>query len=148
MDMTAISALSGVLGSLVGGSATLATAWITQKTMSRRELIGREIKKREALYGEYIAECVKLLADAYTHTLEKPDVLLPAYALINRIRLSASQPVLTEAERLLTHITDQYFARNLTIEDLHRLTHSPDSDPIKSFGNACRTELKSMHARL
>jgi len=148
MDMTTVSALSGVLGSLVGGSATIATAWITQKTGNRRELIRLEMKKREALYGEYISECAKLLVDAYTHALEKPDVLLPAYALINRIRLSASQPVLTEAERLLRDITDQYFARNLSIEDMHRLTHSPDADPIRSFGDACRTELKSMRARV
>jgi hypothetical protein len=148
MDVTIVSALSGVLGSLVGGSATIATAWITQKTLSRRELIRLEIKKREALYGEYISECVKLLVDAYTHTLEKPEVLLPAYALINRIRLSASQPVLSEAEDLLRHITDQYFAHNLTIEDVHRLTHSPDPDPVKSFGDACRSELKSMRARI
>ena len=148
MDMTTVSALSGVLGSLVGGSASLATAWITQRTTSRRELLRLEIKKREALYGEYISECSKLLVDAYAHTLEKPEVLLPAYALINRIRLSASQPVLSEAERLLVHITDQYFARNLTVEDLHQLTHAPDFDPIKSFGNVCRTELKSMRSRV
>ena len=142
-----VSALSGVLGSLVGGSATLATAWITQKTTTRRELLRLEIKKREALYGEFISECVKLLVDAYAHTLEKPEVLLPAYALINRIRLSASQQVLSEAERLLRHITDQYFARNLTIEDMRQIALSPDGDPIKSFGDACRTELKSMRAR-
>jgi len=148
MDITTVSALSGVLGSLVGGSASLATAWITQRTTSRRELLRLEIKKREALYGEYISECSKLLVDAYAHTLEKPEVLLPAYALINRIRLSASQPVLSEAERLLVHITDQYFASNLTVEDLHQLTHAPDFDPIKSFGNVCRTELKSMRSRV
>ncbi len=148
MDMTAVSALSGVLGSLVGGSATLATAWMTQKTTSRRELLRLEIKKREALYGEFIGECSKLLVDAYAHELERPEILLPAYALINRIRLSASQSVLVEAERLLVHITDQYFAHNLTIEDLHRLTHSPDFDPVKSFSNACRIELKSMRARV
>ena len=148
MEITVVSALSGVLGSLVGGSATIVTAWITQKTGSRRELLRLEIKKREALYGEYISECSKLLVDAYVRTLEKPEVLLPAIALINRIRLSASQPVLSEAERLLVHITDQYFARNLSIEDMHRLTHSPDADPIKSFGDACRTELKSMRTRV
>jgi len=35
MDMTAVSAMAGVLGSLVGGSATVATAWITQKTLKQ-----------------------------------------------------------------------------------------------------------------
>ena len=38
MDATIGSAMAGVFGSLVGGSATVATAWITQKTLSRREL--------------------------------------------------------------------------------------------------------------
>ena len=146
MDMPVITALSGVLGSVVGASATITTAWITQKTQHKRELLRLEMKKRESLYGEFIAECAKLLIDAYLHTLEKPDVLLSAYALINRIRLSASQPVLTEAEHLMTRITDQYFARNLTLADLQQLTHSTDADPMKSFGDACRKELKSIRA--
>ena len=34
-------------GSLVGGSATVATAWITQRTLSKRELISAEIRKGE-----------------------------------------------------------------------------------------------------
>ena len=75
---------------MAGSSATIAIAWITQKTHGRRELIGMEIRKHEALYGEFIAECGKLLVDALTHTLEQPETLLPAYALLNRIRLTAS----------------------------------------------------------
>src|SRR4051794_33162232 len=100
MDTTFVGALSAVLGSLVGGSATVATAWVTQKTVNKRELIQREITKREALYGDFIAECAKLIVDSYTHTLDKPDTLLPLYALPNRVRLCASHPVLTEADRL------------------------------------------------
>ena len=42
-----VSAIAGVFGSLVGGSATVATAWITQKTLNKRELIGAEIRARE-----------------------------------------------------------------------------------------------------
>jgi hypothetical protein len=44
MDANLITAMSGVLGSLVGGSATLATAWITQKTTTKRELVQLEIR--------------------------------------------------------------------------------------------------------
>jgi hypothetical protein len=58
-----------VFGSLVGGSASLATAWITQNTLNRRELMGAEIRKREMLYGEFIHECSKLITDSLTHTL-------------------------------------------------------------------------------
>jgi hypothetical protein len=139
--------MSGVLGSLVGGSATVATAWVTQKTVNRRELIQTEIRKRETLYGEFIGDCAKLLVDAFTHTLEQPEKLLPIYAQINRIRLCASQPVLIEAEHVLRRITEQYFLRNLTIEELTRLARSEDADPLKEFGEACRAEIKSMRMR-
>src|ERR1700687_2658891 len=136
MDSAIVSTMAGVLGSLVGASAAVGTAWITQKTLSQRELIQEEMRKRETLYGEFIAECAKLLVDAFAHTLDNPDTLLPLYALITRIRLSASQPVLAEAERLLRRITEQYFSRNLTLEEMLELTRSEGADPLKLFGEA------------
>ena len=148
MDTNVVSALSGVLGSLVGGSATVATAWITQKTLTRRELNVRDMRQREKLYGEFIGECARLLIDSFTHTLEDPQKLLALYALTNRVRLSASQPVLAEAEQLLSHITDQYFSRNLTVHEVRELAHSARADPLRAFGEACRAELKSIRARL
>ena len=148
MDTNLIPAMSGVLGSLVGGSATVATAWLTQKTLTRRELNTRDMRQREKLYGEFIGECAKLLIDAFTHTLDDPEKLLSLYALTNRVRLTASQPVLTEAEHLLARITDQYFARNRTVEEMRQLAHSASGDPLKAFGEACRAELKSIRASL
>jgi len=148
MDTVAVSAMWGVMGSLVGGSATVATTWITQTTLHRREILREEMRKRETLYGEFIGECGRLLVDAFAHTLDEPEKLLPVYALINRIRISASKPVLAEAERLLRRITDQYFASNLTVEELRQLTLSDQADPLKAFGEACRAELKSIRTRL
>jgi hypothetical protein len=138
--------MSAVLGSLVGGSASVATTWMAQKTMSKRELAREELRKREALYGEFIGECAKLFMDAFTHNLEKPEILLPVFALINRIRLCASRRVLTEAEHLLGRITDQYFEKNLTVEQLRELSHTEHADPLSAFGEACRAELKSLRA--
>ena len=54
MDTNLITAMSGVLGSLVGGSATVATAWLTQKTLTRRELNVADMRKRKKLYAEFI----------------------------------------------------------------------------------------------
>ena len=144
MDVSWVGALSGVMGALVGGSASIATAWLTQRSQSVREMVRDEMHKREALYGEFVGECAKLLMDAFTHELDKPETLLCAYALINRIRLCASPPVLSEAERLILRITNQYFSSNLTVEELGRIARSIDVDPIRSFGEACRAELASM----
>ena len=148
MDTSTISVLSGLVGSLIGGSATVATAWVTQRTVNKRELVRIEIGKRETLYGEFIAECSRLLVDALTHTLESAEILLPSYALLNRIRLSASHPVLLEAERLLKRITDQYFSKNVSLEYVRQLVVSDDADPLHAFGESCRAELRAMRARL
>jgi len=144
MDTALLSALSAVLGSLVGGSASVATTWMAQKTLNRREVLREELRKREALYGEFIGECAKLFMDAFTHNLEKPESLLPVFAQINRIRLCASREVLAEAERVLTRLTDQYFAKNLTVEELRELVRIEQADPLRDFGEACRAELKSL----
>jgi hypothetical protein len=146
MDPAIVSAMAAVFGSLVGGSATVATAWVTQSTLTKRELLGAEIRTRQTLYGEFIRACSKLVIDSFGRTLDKPETLLPAYELLNRIRLCASDAVLAEAEQVLQRITEQYFSPNLSVEELRALVRSgsADSDPLKSFGEACRVELKSM----
>lgn len=144
MDATIVSAMAAVFGSLVGGSATVATAWVTQKTLNKRELVGAEIRSREALYGDFIRECAKQVVASFERTLDKPEMLLPVYELINRIRLSASDAVLTEAEHVLQRIVEQYFAPNLSVEEVRVLATSASDDPLKAFGEACRAELKSM----
>jgi hypothetical protein len=147
MDTSAIiSALAAVLGSLVGGSATVATAWLTQKTSGKRELLRMEIPKREALYGEFISECSKLFLDALSNSLESPEKLLGAFSTLNRIRLAASPDVLAEAEGVLQRITEQYFAKELTLDQMRELTHSSAADPLKPFGETCRRELLSLRA--
>jgi hypothetical protein len=146
MDTALVGAISAVMGSLVGGSASVVTTWMAQKTLNKREVLRDELRKREALYGEFIGECAKLFMDAFTHALEKPETLLPVFALINRIRLCSSRKVLAEAERLLGRLTDQYFANNMTVEELRKLTHTEQADPLSAFGEACRAELKSLRA--
>lgn len=146
MDTAIVSAMAAVLGSLVGGSATVATAWITQRTLSKRELIREDIRQRVVLYGEFIKEGSKLVIDSLGHTLDKPETFLAAYELVNRIRLSASDTVLAEAEHVLRLIPEQYFSPNLSVEEMSALVRSGGADPLKAFGEACRVELKSMRA--
>ena len=145
MDMKIGAAL---LGTLVGVFATVAIAWINQRTLNRRELIRDEVRSRETLYGDFIAECSRLLIDAFQHTLEKPETFVTLHALLNRVRLCASEKVLTEAERLLQRISEQYFSSNLSVLELRELARSGDADPLKTFGEACRLELKSLRARM
>lgn len=147
MDTAVLTAMSGVLGTLVGGTVTFATTWVSQRTLGKRELLREEIKQREALYSEFIVECARLLMDSLAHGLEKPETLVPAYSLINRIRLCGSKPVLVEAENLARYITNQYFSRNMTLDEMRRVTESDEADALRPFGEACRAELQSLRAR-
>ena len=146
MDSTIVSAMAAVLGSLVGGSATVATTWVTQRTLSKRELLRVDIRRRETLYGEFISECSARVIDSFERTLEKPETLLHAYALLNRIRLCASDAVLAQADATLRSITEQYFSPNLSVEEMGKLVRKWTTDPLEPFGEACRLELKSMRA--
>jgi hypothetical protein len=76
----------GVLGSQVGGSATVATTCDATHAKPARAYSDGDTQTRDA-HGEFIDECAKLLLDAFTHTLDKPEIVLLLYAVINRIRL-------------------------------------------------------------
>jgi len=144
MDPAVISALSAVFGSVVGGSASIATAWFSQTTQARRESVRNEIQKREGLYGEFISECSKLVIDALDHTLSKPEVLVNVYALENRMRLTSSNAVVDAARAVIQRIVELYFGPNKTIDELRTLDLSSYDDPLKVFSDACRNELSAL----
>jgi hypothetical protein len=144
MESTVVGALSAVLGSVVGGSASIATAWFTSKTQGRREVVRAEIKRRETLYAKFISECSKLAIDALDHTLDSAESLVKAYALQNRIRLTSSDAVIDAAALAIKYILQRYLSPNITKEELRALALSVNDDPLKSFSDACRVELATL----
>jgi hypothetical protein len=144
MDTAVVSALAAVLGSLVGGFTTVATAWVTQRTQSRRDLLNAEIRKREALFTEFITELSRLAIDALDHHLENPDKVFVVYALQNRIRLLSTPPVVEAADQALGRVLTQYFGPNLSRDEMKDLALSRQGDPLKPFSEACRKELADL----
>jgi hypothetical protein len=142
LDPSIVSGLSAVFGSLVGAGASIATAWLTEKARSRRETVHAEIRKRELVYTEFISECSKLTIDALDHTLDSPSGLVQVYGLLNRIRLTSSDPVVKAAETSIKVIIDRYFQPHMSIADLRAMVlASPLADPLQGFSEACRHEL-------
>jgi len=145
METAVIGALAAILGSIVGGTASIATAWITQRFQSKREFARSESQKKEALYAEFIAESSKLLIDSLDHNLDRPEALIQVYALINRIRLSSSDAVVKAAEVAVQRIMQRYSMPNLSQEQIRSLASSgTDADPLKAFSEACRAEIKAL----
>ena len=144
MEPAVVSALAAILGSAVGGSATFATAWLTQRTAGRRASIESEIRKREGLYVEFIAEGSKLAMEGLDHQVESPQRLYPLYAILNRVRLRCSAEVLAAADDAINRILESCFSPNLSPEEIRKLLLARPSDPLKGFSEACRSELQRL----
>jgi hypothetical protein len=145
LDPASISALAAIFGSLAGALGSAVSAWIVQKHQGRRDLLAKKIFHREQLYSDFISESAKVIVDAAQHTFQDPSRLIPAYALLSRIRLSSSMHVVESAERVVKTALDIYSEPNLTPEEIKFKVGKGD-DPLRDFSDICRRELESLWA--
>jgi len=150
MNTAWISAISAIMGSLVGALTSVLTTYVSQRSQSRRDFLNRQFAQRETLYCEFINEAARLFADSLQHQFEKMESLVPIYALLNRIRLNSSREVIQAATLTIDDIIESYKRPNLTPDQLRGFTpeelHSRanESDPLRKFGEACRKELHAI----
>lgn len=142
MDANLVTALAGILGSISGASAAIATTWIAQRHQTVRERAKWETRRRETLYGDFITEAAHLLADAFDHTLDEPETLVKLYAILGRIRLVSSDAVLVAAEDVSDRIVKLYAEPNRQIDELFTTLHGGEAEVFKRFSDACRVELR------
>ena len=143
MSPTTITGLAAIFGSLSGGLASGVSTWISQRYQSRHDLVARKIMLREQLYSDFISESTRALADAMQHNLKDANSLIPAYALLSRIRLSSSDAVLASADKVLKNIVNTYAQPNLSPEEIRARAISGD-DPLREFSQICRRDLEAM----
>jgi hypothetical protein len=141
------ASLAAIAGSLVGALGSSVATWIAARHQDRRDMSGKQIVRREALYSDFISESVRLLVDAMQHNSNDLQKLLPIYALISRIRLSSSQRVLHEAERIINIIVSTYPQPNLTAEEIESRAMNGE-DPLRRFSDTCRAELDQLERQL
>ena len=65
IDPALLGTISGLLGALIGGSASLTAAVYTQRYQDRLQRVAREATKRETVYADFIMSASKLLLNAY-----------------------------------------------------------------------------------
>jgi hypothetical protein len=109
--------------------------------------VAKTIIRREALYSDFIEETARMLIDALEHNISDPEKLIPAYALLSRIRLSSSSKVLETAEGLVRTILTTYPLQNLTAEQIQSRAVNGD-DPLREFSDTCRMELDLLQKQL
>jgi hypothetical protein len=145
MDPAILSATSALVGSLVGGAATLTASWLTQRGQLRAQALVHEAVKREALYAEFIVEASRRLTDAWVHHAETPEVLAVLYSAMQRMRLTSSTEIIDAAQNVLRYVVDAYAAPDRSFEELRqRLQNEDDRDLLRTFAEVCRVELQAL----
>ena len=142
MNTAYISAFAALAGSAIGAFASFATTWLTQHHQERVTRLAQETGRRERLYGEFIDEVSRLLADALTHHLEEPSKIIPLYAIMGKLRLFASANVVARADEAMAQIVEIY---DLPNADFRNPTERPPQhrvDILRAFGEACRDDLQ------
>lgn len=142
LDAAVVSALAALTGSALGGITPLVSNFLIQRGMIQREMLSRELAERQTLYSDFIQLATKVYVQATTRQLEEIDDLVALYALVSRIRLLATLPVVKAAEQFALLVTKQYGEKDLSLQDLRDQTLAPHHvDPLNSFSACCRNEL-------
>jgi hypothetical protein len=108
MENAMVGVLAALTGSTIGGLAPVMSNYVLQRGQTKRDLLNRQITQRETLYSDFIKEASSLYANSVTSNLENLDCLVSLYALVSRIRLTASEPVLDAAEAFVKQIVQHY----------------------------------------
>jgi hypothetical protein len=142
MEAAYISAFAALAGSAIGASASFATTWLTQHQQERVTRLAQEMSRRERLYGEFIDEASRLLADALTHHLEEPSKMVPLYAIMGKLRLFASADGVARADEVMGQIVEIYDLPNAHFRNPADRPTQQRVDILLAFGEACREDLE------
>ncbi|EPE96395.1 hypothetical protein [Rhizobium grahamii] len=140
-----ISALVGLAGVAIGGLASFATAWATQRSQMKEKQREVEAAKREKLFSDFIAEATRLYGDAVSHQKDDVSDLVLLYALVAQMRLIASRPVVDAAEMAMERIVETYLTPNHSLSEMRDLARSGAMNFLMDFGEAGRAELAGGH---
>jgi hypothetical protein len=145
MDVAYISALSALLGAVIGSAISGVSSWASQRLQAKAALIGQDKVRHQDLYRDFIIQASRVYADALMHNEPQVADLVGLYALIGRMRILSSPKLVACAERIASTATDDYFAPNKTIREIHdMIKQGGNLDPIKEFSEIARDELQAI----
>jgi hypothetical protein len=75
------------------------------------------------------------------------DNIVAMYALVNRIRLFASDRVLEAAEAFVKKVVETFGETNMSIDQIKSAALEQHADPLNDFALKCRAELREVYER-
>jgi hypothetical protein len=143
LDTSYVSALAALAGAAIGGLASFASTFTSQKMQLQNERRKAEAAKLEALYSEFITEAGGLFGDALSHQTEEITSLVRLFSLVGRMRLVADRAVVAAAERVEDKIIETYLGPNRTLHEMMDFAHQGGMQFLVEFSEACRKDLNA-----
>jgi hypothetical protein len=148
MDNTLTSIMAALGGSIIGASTPVVSNFVLQRSVTQREMTNREIAQRVELYSEFIRQGTSCYAKALSQSLENLDEIVAMYAMVNRIRLFASDSVLEAAETFVKKLVERFGENNMSLDEIKAVALEQHVDPLNDFALKCRLELRKIYARI
>ena len=142
MDSGYITALAALGGAALGGLTSFATSWTTLRTQMKEQRSAITKSKRQKLYNAFIDDAAKIYGDALIHEKLELSGLINLHALVSRMRIVSSRPIIETAVNVVKLITETYSQPNKSPEEIEAMISNGSGDILQSFSEACRDEFE------
>ena len=142
MDSGYITALAALGGAALGGLTSFATSWTTLRTQMKAQISDSSKSKRQKLYKAFIDDAARIYGDALIHDKLETTGLIDLHALVSRMRILSSGPVIETAVNVVKVITETYSQPNKSPEEIEAMISNGNVDILRSFSEACRDEFE------
>jgi len=137
-----ITAFAALGGAALGGLTSFATTWTTQRSQMKAQRSESSKSKRQKLYKAFIDDAARIYGDALIHDKLETTGLINLHALVSRMRIVSSGPVIETAVNVVKGITETYSQPNKTPEEIEAMISNGSVDILCSFSEACRDEFE------
>jgi len=142
MDSGYITAFAALGGAALGGLTSFATSWTTLRIQMKSQRSASSKSKRQKLYKAFIDNAARIYGDALTHDKLETTGLINLHALVSRMRIVSSGPVIETAVNVVKVITETYSQPNKSPEEIEAMISNGSVDILQSFSEACRDEFE------
>jgi hypothetical protein len=142
IDSGYITALAALGGAALGGLTSFATSWTTLRTQMKAQRRDNSKSNRQKLYKAFIDDAAKIYGDALIHDKLETTGLIDLHALVSRMRIVSSGPVIETAVNVVKVITETYSQPNKSPEEIESMISNGSVDILQSFSEACRDEFE------
>ena len=142
MDSGYITAFAALGGAALGGLTSFATSWTTLRIQMKSQRSASSKSKRQKLYKAFIDDAARIYGDALIHDKLETTGLIDLHALVSRMRIVSSGPVIETAVNVVKVITETYSQPNKSPEEIEVMISNGNVDILRSFSEACRDEFE------